>query len=255
MITWIGESVLTTCDQLGNFGLFVIRVFQVALTRGCNISFLFYQMANIGVYTRNVVVLTGSTIGAVLATHGYEAFHMFGTEQFLGPLVYLAMTREFGAIISAIMLIGRAGSAMTAEIGSMSISEQIDALTTLSIDPIRYIVVPRVLATTLVMPLLSLFCVVFGVGAGYVISVFVFKVNAEMYVATIRTKLVLSDVYLGLIKAAVFGLLSALICTYKGIFARGGARGIGIATTESVVYSCVTVFFANYIMTALMFYE
>ncbi len=255
MISWIGTIVLNTCADLGNFGLFSIRVLTTFLTRGCNFSFLIFQMSNIGVNSRNVVALTGSTIGAVLAMHGYEAFHRFGTEQFLGPLVYLAMTREFGSIISAIMVIARAGSAMTAEIGSMNISEQVDALTTLSIDPIRYIVVPRVLATTIILPFLSLFCVVFGVGAGYVVSVYVFKVNAELYVSTIRINLVLSDITRGLVKAAIFGVLSSLICTYKGILARGGAKGIGLATTEAVVLSCVTVFLANYVLSALLFYK
>ena len=163
------------------------------------------------------------------------------------------MTREFGSIISAIMVIARAGSAMTAEIGSMNISEQIDALTTLSIDPVRYVVIPRIVASSFILPFLSLFCVLSGVAAGYVMSVWILEVNAELYVDSIKTNLVLGDITKGLIKAAIFGLLSSLICTYKGIHARGGARGIGVATTEAVVYSCVTVFLTNYVLSAILF--
>jgi phospholipid/cholesterol/gamma-HCH transport system permease protein len=210
-------------------------------------------MANIGVDSCWVVVLTGGTIGAILAMHGHSALKQYGAFQFLGELVYISMTREFGSIISAIMVIARAGSAMTAEIGSMNISEQIDALTTLSIDPVRYVVVPRVVASSFILPFLSLFCVLFGVGAGYIESVWVLEVNAEQYVDSIKTNVVLGDITKGLVKAAIFGLLSSLICTYKGIHARGGARGIGVATTEAVVYSCVTVFLANFILSAILF--
>ncbi len=255
MLFFLGSSVIYFVQELGNLGLFTYRAMSVFFQTGCSYSALLQQMLHIGVNSRNVVALTGSAIGAVLAKHGYDGLHRFDADQFLGPLVYLAMTREFGSVISAIMVIARAGSAMTAEVGSMNISEQIDALTTLSIDPIRYVVVPRILATTLIMPLLSLFCVIFGVGAGYVVAIHVLHINSELYLESIRTNLLLSDITKGLIKAAVFGFLSSVICSYKGINARGGAKGIGVATTQAVVISCVTVFLVNYVLTSLLFHE
>lgn len=253
MISRLGAVVISFCDEFGSFGVFFVQLVRTLFSRGCRVMSVLYQMSVIGVDSVLVVILTGSAIGAVLAMQGYNGLHRFGADRFLGPLEYFSMTREFGSVVSAIMVIARAGSAMTAEIGSMNISEQIDALTTLSIDPIYYVVLPRVIASTFVLPLLSLFCVVFGVGAGYCIAVYVLGVNAELYVESIRTQLVLSDITKGLFKAVVFGLLFALICTYKGINARGGARGIGEATTQSVVLSCVAVFIGNYIMSAVLF--
>jgi len=253
MFFLLGETILSTCEQLGNFGLFSLRVFWTFCRQGCNLKFVLFQMANIGVDSRWVVILTGAVVGAILAMHGHHALEQYGAYQFLGELVYLSMAREFGCIISAIMVIARAGSAMTAEIGSMNISEQIDALTTLSIDPIRYVVVPRVIASTIIMPFLSLFCILAGVTAGYVMSVWTLEVNAELYVDSIRTNIEMGDITKGLLKAAIFGLLYSLICTYKGMHAHGGARGIGIATTESVVSSCVAIFVADYILSAILF--
>lgn len=253
MFFLIGQRLLITCEEYGHLGLFIIRVLKTFFIRGCNLKSIFFQMASIGVDSQRVVMATGSAIGAILAMHGYKALAIYGAFQFLGPLVYLSMTREFGSIISAIMVIARAGSAMTAEIGSMNISEQIDALITLSIDPIRYVVLPRVVATTLIMPFLSMFCVIFGVSSGYVIAVYVLGVNAEQYVLSIQSTLELGDITQGLVKSAIFGLLFSLICTFKGINARGGARGIGVATTEAVVFSCVVIFIADYLLGAIFF--
>lgn len=255
MIDLIGYQAINACEEFGKFGLFLIQVLKTLLTRGCKIAFLMYQIVAIGIGSSGVVMLSGIAIGAVLAIQGYTGLHRFGGAErlFLGPLVFLSMAREFGSIVSSIMVIGRAGSAMTAEIGSMKISEQIDALVTLSIDPIHYIVVPRLVATVIVMPALNLFCVFMGVSAGYVIAVFSLGMNSDQYIESIHTQLVLSDINQGIIKSAIFGFISALICTYKGMNATGGARGLGEATTQSVVISCVTVLLGDYLLDAIFF--
>ncbi len=257
MFTLLGSIVISVCEEFGQFGLFCFRVTKTLLLRGCRIRFLMQQIVAVGVGSIFVVILSGTAIGAVLAIQGYTGLHRFGGAErfFLGPLVYLSMSREFGSIVSAIMVIGRAGSAMTAEIGSMNISEQIDALITLSIDPIHYVVIPRVVATTIAMPILNLFCVLFGVSAGFMISVYSLGMNAEQYIESIHTQLIIDDIYQGIIKACLFGLVSALICTYKGINARGGAKGLGEATTQSVVISCVTVLLGDYLLDAIFFIQ
>lgn len=253
MLSKIGTISLKLFEGLGVFGLFSFNVLKTFFQKGCKYKAFLLQVVNVGVESTEVIVITGAAIGAVLALHGYGALHQYGTDQFLGQLEYLSMTREFGSVISAIMVIARCGSAMTAEIGSMSISEQLAALTTLSVDPIRYVVIPRVLGTTFVMPLLNLFCVIFGVGAGYIVSVYIFGVSSELYVESIKTSVVLGDITKGMLKAAVFGLLASLICTFKGMTVRGGARDIGISTTKSVVYSCVTVFISDYVLSSILF--
>lgn len=250
---FMGQTAIDACENLGCIGLFFIETLKTS-SRGVDLKKIIEQMHSIGVESLNVVALTGITIGAVLAKHSFDGLHKFGAQdQFIGPLVYLSMTREFGPIVSAIMLTARSGSAMAAELGSMKISEQIDALRTLSIDPYGYLVAPRIIGATLVMPLLSAFCTICGVGAGYFLAVWVMGVGPEVYGDSIRKMLEFNDIFYGLVKAAAFGFLSSLICCYKGMNTTGGSRGVGISTTEAVVYSCVTIFSANYVLSSLLF--
>ena len=210
-------------------------------------------MSHIGIGSISIVFLVGIAIGAVLALQSYIGLKRFGSTQFIGPIVFLSMAREFGPVFSALMVIGRAGSAMTAELGSMRISEQIDALQTLCINPMQYLVVPRVVASTLILPFLSIFCTFFGVMAGYVTAVYILNINSEVYMEAIRINAELSDLINGLIKSLFFGFLFSIIATYKGYFTRGGAKGLGTATTQSVVFANVTIILADYVLTSLMF--
>ncbi|MCK4499818.1 ABC transporter permease [Candidatus Babeliales bacterium] len=248
----VGEVGISSAEGVGRLGVFAIRTFSTLVTHGVNIKRVFFQMNYIGVNSFWVVVLTGSTIGAVLALHAHDALHRFGTDQFIGPLVYISMTREFGAVLGGIMVTARAGSAMTAELGTMRITEQIDALRTLSLDVYRYLIVPRVLATTIILPFLSLFCAMSGIAAGYGMAVYILKVNPETYMDFIRRMVVIEDIIQGVIKAAIFGFLCSIISCYMGFTTFGGAKGVGRATIQSVVYSCVTIFVANYILSTLL---
>lgn len=210
-------------------------------------------MNYIGVNSVGVVGLIGITGGAVLALQSYIGLHRFGAERFIGPVVFLSMVRELGPAFTAIMVIGRAGSAITAEIGTMRITEQLDALQTLCIDIHQYLIVPRILAGTIILPFLSLCCSMFGIVAGYLVSVYILNIQAEVYVNAIKESAELSDITMGLFKSIVFGFLLTLISTYRGYITTGGSKGVGIATTQGVVYANIIIFIANYILTSLMF--
>ena len=252
-LEFIGKIALKQCENLGKLGLFFCRAMAVLVSTKLRMKKLFYHMDYIGVSTVGIVFLVGATVGASLALQSYIGLARFGATQYMGPIIFLAMVREFGPVFAAIMVIGRAGSAMTAEIGTMRITEQIDALQTLCINPYQYLVVPRILAGVIILPFLAIFCTLFGTMAGYYTAVHVLGVNPEAYMQEIITNVVLSDITSGLIKAVVFGFLITVISTYKGYVTRGGAKGVGIAITQGVVYSILTVVVADYILTSLLF--
>lgn len=249
----LGIFFLEKCRSLGEVVIFAGHVIRSITARSSLIKKTFYQMHYIGVSSLSIIFLVGSAIGAVLALQSHEGLIRFGSTHLIGPIVFLSMAREFGPVFTAIMVNGRAGSAMTAELGSMRISEQIDALETLCINPQEYLVVPRVLATTFILPFLSIFCTFFGVLAGYVTSIHILGINPDAYMEAIRQNVTMSDMVNGLIKSTIFGFLFSIIATYKGYVARGGAKGLGIAITQSVVYSNITIIITDYILTSLMF--
>ena len=244
---------MNSCERAGKIGLFFYDSLVTLFTTKLKVKKVFYQMSYIGVGSLGVIILIGVTIGAVLAVQSYEGLHRFSAEKFIGPIIFISMVREFGPVFTAIMVIGRAGSATTAEIGSMRITEQIDALQTLCINVKQYLIVPRIVASTIIVPFLSMFCSLCGVLAGYFMSVYVLNIGSAMYMESVRESVVMSDITNGLIKAVFFGLLLSIISTYKGYTTSGGAKGVGISTTQSVVIANVTIFVADYILTALMF--
>lgn len=216
------------------------------------VSKTFFQMNRIGVESLSIVVLTGLFTGMVLALQTYIGFQRVGGEQFIGAIVALGLIRELGPVLTALMVTGRAGSAITAEIGTMIITEQVDALTTLRINIFQYLVVPRILASTIILPFLTLFSMFFGIIGGYIVCVYVLELSPEDYESSIRNYVELADIYGGLKKAAVFGLILAWVGTYKGIYTHGGARGVGTATTQSVVASSILILISNYFLTKLL---
>lgn len=249
----IGREAIKQCNNVGKLGVFLCDTMSVLFSTRLRMKKVFYQMNYIGVNSVGIVFLVGATIGAALALQSYIGLERFGATQFIGPIVFLAMAREFGPVFAAIMVIGRAGSAMTAEIGTMNITEQIDALKTLSINVYQYLVVPRVVAGVIILPFLAIFCTLFGVMAGYFTAVNVLGINSKVYMQAIIENVELSDLTSGLLKAFIFGFIVTVICTYKGFTARGGAKGVGIAITQGVVYAILTVVVADYILTSLLF--
>ena len=213
----------------------------------------FKQMEFIGVGSLFVVLLTGLFTGMVLALQTYHAFRMFSAESLVGATVALSMTRELGPVITALMVTGRAGSAIAAEIGTMRVTEQIDALDVMAINPVQYLVVPRLVAGVIMLPLLTAISDFVGVVGGYMVGVNLLGINAGLFMNKIYEYVELEDIYNGLTKAAVFGLILTLVGCYKGFYTRGGAEGVGRATTQSVVLASIMILMGDYVLTALMF--
>lgn len=249
----IGLYTLEVCDFFGKVLLFLGTSIRVLFTTKFKFKKVIEHMERIGVDSTPVILLTGASSGMVLAFQSYIGFHRFGGEGLLSPVIALSMTRELGPVLTGLMVTGRAGSAIAAEIGTMEITEQIDALRTLGINPYQYLVVPRLVAGFIILPFLSLFCTFCGIVGGYIISVYALELNPEQYMQGIREYTELQDITGGLIKASVFGLILTWIGTYKGYTTTGGARGVGTSTTQSVVFGSIMILVANYFLTALLF--
>ncbi len=252
VVDTLGKTAMNFSEGTGSLVLFVYQNIITLFTTKPKIKKMANQACYIGVSSLSIILLTGGAIGAILAIQAHVGLHKFGAERFIGTLIFLSMAREFGPMISAIMVTGRAVSAMTAEIGSMKITEQIDALKTLSININQYLIVPRIVATTVILPFLSLFCTLSGVLTGYIISVYVLNINPETYMESVREYSEIGDIVRGIFKAGIFGFLISSIGCYKGYITTGGAKGVGLSTTQSVVYANVTIFIADYILSSLM---
>lgn len=248
----IGKKTLDLCEFLGTFSLFFCRILYVFFTTRPKISKMLYQMNVIGVDSLIIVVLTGSFTGMVFALQSYIGFQRVGGEQFIGAVVALGMIRELGPVLTGLMVTGRAGSAIAAEIGTMSISEQIDALKTVRINVYQYLIVPRIIAGSFILPFLTLFSMIFGIIGGYVVCVYILGLSPEDYTTSIQNYVEIEDIRGGLIKAFIFGLILATVGTFKGYYTRGGARGVGIATTQSVVLSSILILISNYFVTKIL---
>lgn len=248
----IGEVTLHQCNLIGNFTLFLVRAVRSLFTTRPQIHKFFSQANRIGVESSLIVMLTGLFTGMVFALQSYIGFQRVGGEQFIGAVVALAMVRELGPVLTGLMVTGRACSAIAAEIGTMRITEQIDALVTLRIDTFQYLIIPRILAGIAIVPGLAVFSMICGVGGGYIICVHVLGLSPEDYTSSIRTYVELSDITGGLIKSCIFGLVLTWVGTYKGFYTRGGARGVGQATTQSVVMSSIMILILNYFLTKML---
>lgn len=211
------------------------------------------QMVEIGYFSLPVVGLTAIFTGMVLALQSYTGFARFSAEGAIANVVVVAITRELGPVLAGLMVAGRIGAAMAAEIGTMRVTEQIDALTTLSTNPMKYLVAPRLLAGTAMLPLLVLIADVIGVFGGYLVSIYKLGFNPANYLQRTWDFLVAEDVISGLVKAGVFGFIVTLMGCYHGYHSRGGAQGVGAATTNAVVSSAILILFFDYILTEIFF--
>jgi phospholipid/cholesterol/gamma-HCH transport system permease protein len=200
-----------------------------------------------------VIFLTGAFTGMVLAFQGFYSLTRFGSAALLGPMVALSLIRELGPVLSALMVTGRAGSAMTAEIGIMRITEQIDAIELMGLNPFRYLVVPKFLAAVLALPLLSAIFDVVGIFGGYLIGVKLLGIGVGTYFGEITAYVDMKDILGGIYKSLSFGALIAWVCCYKGYYAGFGAEGVSKATTQAVVLSSVLILVWDYFMTSLLF--
>ncbi len=249
----IARSMGGAVTGLGSVGSFFVQSVYLSLRRPFKMNYIFKQMEFIGVNSLLVVVITGIFTGMVLALQSSYGFRKFGAEGMVGAIVALSMTRELGPVLTSLMVTGRAGSAMTAELGTMRVTEQIDAITVMALNPIKYLVSPRVIASFLMLPVLTAISNFVGIIGGYLVGVKLLGINEGAFVNKIEKILGLEDIYNGLIKAAVFGVIMSVICCYKGFNTKGGAEGVGRATTEAVVASSLTILVSDYILTSLMF--
>lgn len=211
------------------------------------------QVVEIGYYSLPVVGLTAIFTGMVLALQSYTGFARFSAESAIPNVVVVSITRELGPVLAGLMVAGRVGAAIAAEVGTMRVTEQIDALTTLATNPYKYLVAPRLWAGLITLPILVLTADVIGIFGGYLVSTYKLGFNPSTYLKNTREFLEVMDVVSGLVKAGVFGFLIALMGCYHGYYSRGGAQGVGSATTNAVVSASILILSFNYVITELFF--
>ncbi len=249
----IGRVVLGFLGHLGRLTIFAGAAISHCVRPPLYPRLIGRQMIDIGYYSLPVVGLTAIFSGMVLALQSYTGFARFSAESAVANVVVLSITRELGPVLAGLMVAGRIGASMAAEIGTMRVTEQIDALTTLSTNPFKYLVVPRLLAGLLMLPLLVLVADIIGVFGGYLVGVYKLGFNAGVYINSTVDFLQPLDVISGLVKASVFGFIIALMGCYNGYYSKGGAQGVGAATTNAVVSASILILTSNYILTELFF--
>ena len=249
----VGRGTLSLFEQVGELVMFATQALALGLRGPFYPRQILRQMIDIGYYSLPVVGLTAIFTGMVLALQSYTGFSRFEAESAVATIVVLSMTRELGPVLAGLMVAGRVGASMAAEIGTMRVTEQIDALTTLSTDPFKYLVWPRLIAGLLMLPLLVVVADVIGVFGGYIVGIYKLGFGRYEYINNTFEFLETQDVASGLVKAAVFGFLVALMGCYQGYNSRGGAQGVGAATTKAVVSASILILTANYVITELFF--
>ena len=252
-VQYLGNRSINFTRQLGVLGIFISKTTISLTKRPLYLGLIFRQLIIIGYFSLPVVAMTAFFSGAVLALQSYTGFSRFSAESSIATVVVLSITRELGPVLAGLMVAGRVGASIAAEIGTMRVTEQIDALFTLSTDPIKYLVVPRVLAAVITLPCLVLVGDIIGVMGGYLVSTHKLEFNSTNYILNTVEYLESIDVISGLIKAAVFGFIIAMMSCYHGYYSDKGAKGVGSATTAAVVSSSIMILISNYLITELFF--
>lgn len=249
----LGRFVSSFILEAGGIVLFTVKTLRQLFTLPFDTKLIILQMLSIGVRSFPVVFITSIFTGMVLALQTYTGFKRFGAETMVGSVVALSMTRELGPVLTGLIVTGRAGAAIAAEIGTMRVTEQIDALETLATNPLKYLVIPRFLAGLFMLPALTVLSDIIGINGGFIVSAGIYKMSSSLYWRRVWDYLELGDFYNGLIKAAFFGASMALICCYKGYYTEGGAEGVGKATTQAVVLASMTILVSDYFLSAWLF--
>jgi len=249
----IGRVFLSFLEAVGRLTLFTYTSISLGLRPHYYGRQIGKQMLEIGFYSLPVIGLTAIFTGAVLALQSYSGFSRFNAESTIATVVVLSITRELGPVLAGLMLAGRIGAAYAAEIGTMRVTEQIDALTTLSTSPFKYLIFPRLMAGLLMLPCLVVVADIIGIFGGYIVSIHKLGFSPIPYLNSTFEYLETKDVVSGLVKAGAFGFIVALMGCYHGYHSKGGAQGVGTATTNAVVSASILILFSNYFITALFF--
>ena len=249
----IGRVVLNFFAAAGRLGLFAGEAVVQCFKRPFYIKAFMAQLIEIGFYSLPVVALTTFFSGMVIALQTYTGFSSFSSEGPVAMVVLISVTRELAPVMAGLMVAGRIGAAMAAELGTMRVTEQIDALTTLSTNPFRYLIVPRILAGIVMLPILVLIGDIIGICGGYLIGIYKLDFNASTYLMNTWNYLQAMDIISGMTKAGVFGFIITLLGCYNGFYSKGGAQGVGQATTNAVVSASILILIFNYILTEVFF--
>ncbi len=249
----IGRVVLATLEETGRLSLFTWNGVSHVVRPPYFLRLLSQQMMRIGYFSLPVVAMTAFFTGGVLALQIYYGGSQYNSESIVATIVALGITRELGPVLAGLMVAGRVGASIAAELGTMRVTEQIDALTTLSTNPYKYLVAPRLVAAVITVPMLVLIADIIGVMGGYMVATKSLDFNGGVYLANTIDFLKTDDVTSGLIKSAVFGFIIALMGCFHGFNSKGGAQGVGRATTNAVVTASILILASDYVMTSLIF--
>ncbi len=252
-VATIGHTFLNFISAVGRLGLFMALILRSFISTKFYWKQLFKQIWQIGYNSLPVIGMTAIFTGAVLALQSYTGFSRFNASSSIASVVVLSITRELGPVLAGLMLAGRVGASIAAEIGTMKVTEQLDALYTLNTDPFKYLVIPRVLAGIITLPLLVIIADIIGVLGGYLVSIYKLDFNGYSYLKSTFEYLEIPDITSGLIKAAFFGFIVTAMGCYHGYHSKGGAQGVGLATTSAVVSSSILILLSNYIITGILF--
>ncbi len=249
----IGRPVLSACESVGRLALFAAEAVSNIIRPPFYARQFWRHFVEVAYFSLPVVALTALFTGMVLALQSYTGFARFNAQSAVASVVVLSVVRELGPVLAGLMVAGRIGAAMAAELGTMRVTDQIDALTTLSTDPMKYLVAPRILATTLALPLLVVVADILGVMGGYLIGTVKLGFVSAAYLDSTWDVLEAMDVISGLIKAAVFGFVIGLMGCWYGFHSKGGAQGVGLATTSAVVVASILILALDYVVTEAFF--
>ena len=257
LLSGLGRAAIAPVQELGRVAIFLLRGVMNMFSAPLQAEKIIDQVYFIGMKSVFVVCLTGAFTGMVLGLQGYYTLIKFGSEGLLGAAVALSLIREMGPVLTAIMVVARAGSAMAAEIGIMRISEQIDALVTMDIDPVRFLFSPRLGAALISFPFLTAIFDVVGIFGGYLTGSVLLGINSGVYFSRVETSVLMEDINGGFIKAVCFAAIVVTICCYQGYTTHlrkdgFGAKGVSLSTTSAVVISCVLILVADYVLTSFL---
>ncbi len=247
-----GSYLILAIEELGGMAKMLVEAILWAFRPPYRVRIIFQAFESVGVGSLFIVLLTGVFAGLVLSYQSDYAFRLFNAQTLVGATVAVSLLRELGPVFTGLMVAGRTGSSMTTELGTMRVTEQIDAMAVMAVNPVQYLVMPRLLATMFMMPVLNMLFIFVGMAASYLLSVIFMETDPGIFVHHITRFITVQDFFYTSIKSSVFGIIIGLVGCYKGFYASGGAKGVGQATTSSVVTSSIAILCSDYLMTVMM---